>query len=103
MPINKELEMPSSMQKHELLIRDILLFAEREHAKREIVTLTHDGELRSNYREVSMRARQLSSSLEHLGVQQGERIGTLMTNSQWHFELYYGVACMGAVCHTINP
>lgn len=96
-------EIKGSMQRHDLLIRDILLFAEREHGEREIVTLSHDDEIRSNYREVAKRARLLSSAFERLGIRPGERVGTLMMNSQWHFELYYGVACMGAICHTINP
>jgi len=95
--------MLGSMQKHPLLIKDLIAFAAREHGDREMVTLTHGGEVRSNYRRVEARARRLSSALEMEGIDRGDRIGTLMTNSQWHFELYYGAACMGAVCHTINP
>ena len=38
-----------------------------------------------------------------LGVRPGERIATLAWNDHRHFELYYGIAGMGAVCHTINP
>ena len=37
------------------------------------------------------------------GVQQGDRVGTLAWNTHRHFELYYGIAGMGAVCHTVNP
>lgn len=103
MTLEAEKAILGSMQRHDLLIRDILLFAEREHGEREIVTLTHEGEIRSTYSDVARRARLMSSAFERLGIRQGERIGTLMTNSQWHFELYYGVACMGCVCHTINP
>ena len=33
----------------------------------------------------------------------GDRIGTLAWNDHRHFELYYGVAGIGAICHTINP
>ena len=38
-----------------------------------------------------------------LGVQAGDRIGTLAWNGYRHMELYYGVSGMGAVMHTINP
>src|SRR5437660_1343232 len=30
-------------------------------------------------------------------------IGTLAWNGYRHFELYYAIAGIGAVCHTINP
>ena len=33
----------------------------------------------------------------------GDRVGTLAWNGYRHFELYYGVSGIGAVCHTINP
>ena len=91
------------MQNKPLLIGDLLTFAAREHGERELVTLTHQGEIRTTYREVERRCRQLSSALELHGIRHGDRVGTIMANSQWHFELYYGVACGGAVCHTINP
>jgi acyl-CoA synthetase (AMP-forming)/AMP-acid ligase II len=38
-----------------------------------------------------------------LGVKAGDRIGTLAWNSHRHFELYYAVSGMAAICHTINP
>ncbi|MEA1015249.1 long-chain fatty acid--CoA ligase [Sphingosinicella sp. LY1275] len=91
------------MQEHPLLIKALIQFASREHANREVVTMTAQGLVRSNYQDIERRARQLSCSLVRLGIRMGDRIATLMTNSQWHFELYYGVSCMGAVCHTINP
>ena len=37
------------------------------------------------------------------GVRPGDRIATLAWNDHRHFELYYGIAGIGAVCHTINP
>ena len=38
-----------------------------------------------------------------LGVQMHDRVGTLAWNGFRHFEIYYAVAGMGAVSHTINP
>ena len=33
----------------------------------------------------------------------GDRVGTLAWNTYRHFELYYAISGIGAVCHTINP
>ena len=41
--------------------------------------------------------------LTRLGVQQGDRIGTLAWNGFRHFEIYYATSGSGAICHTINP
>ena len=49
------------------------------------------------------RAAQLANAFQELGLKKGETIGTLAWNDYRHMELYYGVACYGAVCHTINP
>jgi fatty-acyl-CoA synthase len=45
----------------------------------------------------------LAKAIETLGVEEGDRIGTLAWNGYRHVEIYYGVSGMGAVCHTINP
>ncbi|MGI9307649.1 MAG: long-chain-fatty-acid--CoA ligase [Gammaproteobacteria bacterium] len=87
-----------------LLISAILRFAETSHPDREIVSVTADNPLhRYTYADAFARARQLANALERLGLQKGERIATLAWNDHRHFELYYAVSCMGAVCHTINP
>lgn len=76
--------------------------AKNYFADREIVTLTADGYDRTTYGQVYDRSRQLSSALEKLGVQQGDRVGTLAWNTARHYELYLAVPCMGAVLHTLN-
>ena len=50
-----------------------------------------------------MRAKKVAEALLALGIKPGDRIGTLAWNGYRHFELYYGISGMGAVCHTINP
>lgn len=40
--------------------------------------------------------------LTDLGVEPGDRVGTLAWNSAEHLVAYYAVPCMGAVLHTIN-
>lgn len=76
--------------------------ARRYHANREIVTLTQDGVERTTYGEVCSRSLLLAGAMEHLGIHQGDRVGTLAWNSARHYELYLAVPCMGAVLHTLN-
>jgi acyl-CoA synthetase (AMP-forming)/AMP-acid ligase II len=45
----------------------------------------------------------VAEALTGLGIKPGDRIGTLAWNGYRHFELYYGISGMGAICHTINP
>ena len=49
------------------------------------------------------RAKRLAKALLALGVQSGDRVGSLAWNTHHHFELFYGVSGIGAVLHTINP
>ncbi len=67
----------------------------------EVVTLQENGVTRASYGEVAQRVDRLCSALEKLGVQQGERVGTFMWNSQAHLELYM-TPCMGIVLHMLN-
>jgi acyl-CoA synthetase (AMP-forming)/AMP-acid ligase II len=87
-----------------LLISSLIMHADRHHGDTEIVTRTVEGPIhRYTYRDAHLRSRQLAGALEKLGVKQGDRIGTLAWNTYRHFEIYYAVSGMGAVCHTINP
>ena len=38
-----------------------------------------------------------------LGLQLGDRVGTLAWNTQHHLEMYYAAMGAGLVCHTLNP
>ena len=87
-----------------LLISSLIEFAAQNHGGTEIVTRTIEGPIhRYTYADANRRAKQLANALTHLGVEQGDRIGTLAWNTHRHYEIYYGVSGMGAVCHTINP
>jgi fatty-acyl-CoA synthase len=87
-----------------LLISSLIVHADRHHGDTEIVTRTVEGPIhRYTYRDAHLRSRQLAGALEKLGVKHGDRIGTLAWNTHRHFEIYYAVSGMGAVCHTINP
>jgi fatty-acyl-CoA synthase len=87
-----------------LLITEIMRFAERTFATREVVSVTFDNPRhRTTWGEVFRRARKLANALHAAGVRPGDRIATLAWNDYRHLELYYAVSCMGAVLHTVNP
>src|SRR5208283_3475251 len=48
------------------------------------------------------RARRLAAALVREGVKPGEPVGTLMWNSIWHLEAYFGIPAAGAALHTLN-
>jgi fatty-acyl-CoA synthase len=87
-----------------LLISSLIDFAASSHSRTEVVSRSVEGPIhRSTYGEVASRARRLAKALTDLGVERGDRVGTMAWNTWRHLELYYGVSGMGAVCHTINP
>ncbi|MCC5862360.1 MAG: long-chain-fatty-acid--CoA ligase [Gammaproteobacteria bacterium] len=87
-----------------LTITSVLEHAERIHGHQEIVSVTAESPRhRYTYRECFARARRLASVLAGLGIGPGDRVATLAWNDYRHMEVYYGVACSGAICHTINP
>lgn len=87
-----------------LTITSLIRHADRYHGDTEIVSrLVEGGIHRYTYSDAHRRARQLANALVALGVKPTERIGTLAWNGFRHFEIYYAVSGIGAVCHTINP
>lgn len=92
------------MQPSQLLISGLIRHAALHHGNVEIVSQLHAGEQRrSNWRTVESRARQLASALQAGGLQTSQRVVTLAWNTDRHLELYYAVAGMGSVLHTVNP
>ncbi|PLC40424.1 long-chain fatty acid--CoA ligase [Ralstonia pickettii] len=87
-----------------LLISTIIEHAARNSGSTEVVSRRVEGDIhRTTYRQVRDRSKQLANALAALGVQPGERVGTLAWNGYRHLEIYYGVSGSGSVCHTINP
>src|SRR5215831_10631266 len=87
-----------------LLISAILTHAATYHRDTEIVSRTVEGAThRYTYSEAERRSKRLARALLRLGIKPGDRIGTLAWNTFRHFELYYSISGIGAVCHTINP
>lgn len=87
-----------------LLVTGIMQHAERNHPTREIVSITADHPLhRYTFADCFKRTRQIANVLEELRASSDARIGTLAWNDFRHLELYFGIACSGRVCHTLNP
>ena len=87
-----------------LTITSIVRHAERVHGHKEIVSITRDNPRhRYTYRDCFARARQLANAMQVWDLKPGDRIATLAWNDYRHMETYYGSACSGFVCHTINP
>ncbi len=94
----------SQMMDRPLQIIDILKHAANAFPTIEIVSRTVEGPIhRYGYRDAYRRTAQLAHALKALGIAEGDRIATIAWNTFRHFELYYGVSGVGAVCHTINP
>jgi fatty-acyl-CoA synthase len=92
------------MQSQPLLISTIIEHAARHHPDSEIVSRTVEGPIhRYTYADAHRRAKRAANALKAMGVESGDRIGTLAWNGYRHFELYYGISGIGAVLHTINP
>ncbi|HEY3636782.1 MAG TPA: long-chain-fatty-acid--CoA ligase [Rhizomicrobium sp.] len=92
------------MQDWPLLVHKVIDHAALYHGDREVVTRSVEGPIhRTNYREIRRRSRRAASALERLGLQSGERIATLGTNTWRHLESWYGIAGMGGIYHTLNP
>src|SRR5438094_1873930 len=92
------------MSDRPLLVSSIITHAAIYHRDTEIVSRTVEGPIhRYTYAEAERRSKRLARALLRLGIRPGDRVGTLAWNTFRHFELYYGISGIGAVCHTINP
>lgn len=96
--------MKGMMMHRPLKIADIIAFAAENYPLGELISVRTEGDIhRTTYRETAQRTAQLAHGLSALGVAPGDRIATLAWNGYRHFELYYAISGIGAVCHTINP
>ena len=96
--------MQGMMMHTPLSIIEVLKFAAEVHPSAGLVSVRTEGDIhRTSYPETFGRAAQLAHALAALGINNGDRVATLAWNGYRHFELYFGIAGIGAVCHTINP
>ncbi|MBV0911706.1 long-chain fatty acid--CoA ligase [Anianabacter salinae] len=96
--------MKGMMMHRPLLIADILTYAAEVYPDAEIVSVRTEGDVhRTTYAQTLRRVGKLAHALKGLGIGTGDRVATLAWNGYRHFELYYAISGIGAVCHTINP
>lgn len=96
--------LPAQMMNRPLMISSIIDYAAEVHGNGQIVSQAVEGGLhRYGYRQARARILKLAAALQGLGIKPGDRIATLAWNGYRHFELYYAISGIGAVCHTINP
>jgi fatty-acyl-CoA synthase len=92
------------MQHWPLTVDKILDHAAHWHGDVEIVTRSVEGPIvRTTYAQAHARAKRLSNALKTLGIAPGDRVATLAWNTARHFEAWYGIMGIGAICHTLNP
>lgn len=92
-----------AMQPFALTLDQFLAHAAKWRPTSEVVTARDDGARdRIGYAELKARSQRISAVLAGLGVRRGDRVATLAWNTQAHFETWYAIMGMGAVCHTLN-
>ena len=92
------------MMDRPLLVSSLIDYAAEVHATTPIIAATVEGPVhRQSMAETRGRVARLANMLLKLGVKPGDRVATLAWNTHRHFELYFAIAGIGAVCHTINP
>lgn len=92
------------MMDTQLNVSQALDYGAEMHGGATIVSATIEGPIhRTTYAETAKRVARLAHAMKALGIGEGDRIATLAWNGYRHFELYYGIGGIGAVCHTINP
>lgn len=80
-----------------ILERSAKLFPTKEIASKMTGAIEH-----YSYADFNRRANAVAHGLKRLGIQPGDRVGTLCWNSFRHLELYFAIPCFGAVLHTLN-
>ena len=97
-----DVTMRGLMMNTPLTLTPLLERAGRLFAKKEIVSRTDAGMHRYTYADFYARVHRLAWTLKAMGIQPGDRVGTLCWNSYRHLEMYFAVTCYGAVLHTLN-
>lgn len=92
------------MMDQPMLVSGVIDYAAEVFPQVEVVSNTVEGGIhRYGYKAARERIGRLANALVGLGIKPGDRVATLAWNGYRHFELYYAIAGIGAVCHTINP
>tara|TARA_B100001057_G_scaffold381646_1_gene387547 strand:+ start:137 stop:1777 length:1641 start_codon:yes stop_codon:yes gene_type:complete len=92
------------MMEMPLTISSVIDYAADVRSDTEVVSKCVEGGVhRYSYSDAHKRTCQLAHALTSMGIKEGDRVATLAWNGYRHFELYFAISSVGAVCHTINP
>ncbi|MFV0296807.1 MAG: long-chain-fatty-acid--CoA ligase [Hyphomicrobiaceae bacterium] len=92
------------MMDRPLLVSTAIDYAAEVHSTSPIISQSVEGGLhRQTFADARHRIGRLANALLEHGVKPGDRVATLAWNTHRHFELYFAISGIGAVCHTINP
>jgi fatty-acyl-CoA synthase len=95
--------MQGLMMDYQLNVPAILRRADELFGDREIVSRLPDKSWhRYTYADFTARTKRLAVALRSLGLEDGDRVGTLMWNHHEHLETYIGAPIGGFVTHTLN-
>jgi fatty-acyl-CoA synthase len=94
--------MKSTMQAAQLTVTSVMRHGAKLFGQSEVITWQGESARHATYAEVYGRAMRLANVLRSMGVEPGDRVGTLAWNNQQHLEAYLAIPCMGAVLHTLN-
>jgi fatty-acyl-CoA synthase len=92
------------MMNYPLTTHSIIEYGNRVFPHKEIVSKMPDGSWhRYTNAEMYKRTKKLASALiSQLDIRPGDRVATFAWNHYQHFELYYAIPGVGAVCHPLN-
>src|SRR6201997_1354601 len=94
---------PGTMMNFPLTLPTILERAGKLFPLVEVVSRKPDCSItRTCYGNMYKRARQFAAALKKLGMQNGDRVASLMWNHSSHLETFWGVPCAGGILHTLN-
>lgn len=92
------------MMDRPLLVSQVIDFAAEVHPSMRLTSALVEGGIHhQSMAETHARVVRLANALRDMGAKPGDRIATLAWNTHRHFELYFAISSIGAVCHTINP
>lgn len=93
-----------NMQFADANLISVLQHAAHHYGKQEVVTNSVEGGIHTtNYENIYSRSCQLANALKKLGVEPGDRIGTMGWNTWRHLECWYAISGIQSICHTLNP
>jgi len=96
--------MEGLIMNYPLTTNTILEYGNKVFHHKKIISHLPDGTRHEySFGDMYKRCKKLANALiNRLGITKGDMVGTFAWNHGPHVELYYGIAGIGAVCHTIN-